>query len=85
MVKIIRNTTAGSIYITFQTFQPVVTDSVHLSPPASNERVEPTQILGGTVANMVCHFFSYRLKFRRRSVSYFNKSDKNWCEFCQDI
>uniref|UniRef100_A0A8R1TKB8 Mediator of RNA polymerase II transcription subunit 13 n=2 Tax=Onchocerca TaxID=6281 RepID=A0A8R1TKB8_ONCVO len=31
----------------------VVTDSVHLSPPASNERVEPTQILGGTVANVI--------------------------------
>uniref|UniRef100_A0A1I8EM75 Mediator of RNA polymerase II transcription subunit 13 n=1 Tax=Wuchereria bancrofti TaxID=6293 RepID=A0A1I8EM75_WUCBA len=31
----------------------VVTDSVHLSPPASNERVEPTQILGGTVANVM--------------------------------
>ncbi|CAG9533297.1 unnamed protein product [Cercopithifilaria johnstoni] len=30
-----------------------VTDSVHLSPPASNERVEPTQILGGTVANVM--------------------------------
>ncbi|KAM3719730.1 Mediator of RNA polymerase II transcription subunit [Dirofilaria immitis] len=31
----------------------VVTDSVHLSPPASNERVEPAQILGGTVANVM--------------------------------
>ncbi|VDN07598.1 unnamed protein product [Thelazia callipaeda] len=31
----------------------VVTDSVHLSPPASNERVEPSQILGGTVANIM--------------------------------